>query len=168
MVWYKIIQFQSNHVSGTWTMTLKQIIDSVRKCNLEKITVFNALICLCLVNLERILQFYGTQEGLDERWEKPNFLDGCYHVYLDVGTNVGIQVFPIQFYTRICFFSHHWTNFKAMILYFLRSRFENFTNQNFIPMQPFTHYLKNTLNDLNRCLTFVPSVSNPIQHTKMH
>ncbi len=24
--------------------------------------------------------------------EEPNFLDGCYHVYLDVGSNVGIQV----------------------------------------------------------------------------
>ena len=24
--------------------------------------------------------------------ESDNFLDGCYHVYLDLGTNIGIQV----------------------------------------------------------------------------
>ena len=23
---------------------------------------------------------------------KPNLLDGCYHVYLDVGSNIGVQV----------------------------------------------------------------------------
>ena len=70
-------------------MELKQIQDYLRSSlRLEKIIAFNTLICLCIVNLERFQLF---ENKLIEK-ETHNFFDGCYHVYLDVGTNVGIQV----------------------------------------------------------------------------
>ena len=33
-----------------------------------------------------------TRKIQDEPKREPNFLDGCAHVYLDVGTNVGVQI----------------------------------------------------------------------------
>jgi len=33
-----------------------------------------------------------AETDFDENFGKENLLDGCYHVYLDVGSNIGIQV----------------------------------------------------------------------------
>ena len=67
-----------------------------------------AFIAIALITLVAILTIQGfTQETssqfefheplpmreiVDYMNESNNPLDGCYHVYLDVGTNVGIQV----------------------------------------------------------------------------
>ena len=67
-----------------------------------------AIIAIALITLVAILTIQGfTQETssqfefheplpmreiVDYMNESNNPLDGCYHVYLDVGTNVGIQV----------------------------------------------------------------------------
>ena len=67
-----------------------------------------AIIAIALITLVAILTIQGftqetssqfefhqplpMRENVDYMNESNNPLDGCYHVYLDVGTNVGIQV----------------------------------------------------------------------------
>ena len=40
--------------------------------------------------METPRSFFGFEDGSSSQDE--NILDGCYHVYLDVGSNIGVQV----------------------------------------------------------------------------
>ena len=57
------------------------------------------LLILCgafIVGSYHYYRFYDSvgfaQNSKYVRKENKNFLDGCYHVYLDVGFNIGIQI----------------------------------------------------------------------------
>ena len=42
-------------------------------------------LCTCIFRLKGLSRYFTENE-------RPNFLNGCRHVYLDVGSNVGVQV----------------------------------------------------------------------------
>ena len=55
--------------------------------------------CLCFVFLIAVSQYWynksnfivNTRNGFQKEYSY-NILDGCYHVYIDVGTNIGVQI----------------------------------------------------------------------------
>ena len=51
------------------------------------VTLTLAFMCLLVVNLQN-----KTENDIVKSYSN-NPLDGCHHVFLDVGSNVGIQVF---------------------------------------------------------------------------
>ena len=65
-------------------------ISSIQKCT---IFLAKAIIIICI--LELIVISYQTTHDKNEQLsnaELQNFLDGCHHVYLDVGSNIGVQI----------------------------------------------------------------------------
>ena len=51
--------------------------------------------CLCFVFLFTVSQYWYNKSKLSVSIQNEysyNILDGCYHVYIDVGTNIGVQI----------------------------------------------------------------------------
>ena len=49
--------------------------------------------CLCFVFfVGMIVNIETLKNDINKKDKVKNLLDGCYHVYIDVGTNVGIQI----------------------------------------------------------------------------
>jgi len=49
-------------------------------------------VCLLIVLALAVHQSDQQSRGYFTPWAKENILDGCHHVYLDMGTNIGIQI----------------------------------------------------------------------------
>ena len=58
-------------------------VTTIRRCVLSACVLFSAFNCVVL-----ILRSWEPSIQIDEI----NELDGCYHVYLDLGSNIGNQV----------------------------------------------------------------------------
>ena len=84
------------------------MINSVRQIQVKSHFVFKVFIvvCLCVVfyagitnnftistsNLHNNKAQFVNPNLQNDKVQVKNLLDGCYHVYIDVGTNVGIQI----------------------------------------------------------------------------
>ena len=68
-----------------------QIIMSRLLSDSIRLVVLVVVVVGCLLYLHHTQQS-PAQQQLQQQQEPPNPLDGCLYVYLDMGTNVGVQI----------------------------------------------------------------------------